>query len=138
MSWKRGQHHHSQSIDLSSLQSSNRAAERTIEQKIIAKEVSLRAQRSLQDQLLVLDSEIATQLSYSRTVETRERVAGRKAGKTHRRTVTDTGLGQITGEEQARGLCKELWGLISLHALECPGLRGQLDSLHKRYRHLLL
>lgn len=136
MSWKRGQHRHSQSTDLSSLHTPNREAERTIEQKIIAKELSLRVQWSLQDQLLVLDSEIATQLSYSRTVETRERLANRDAGKTHRRTATDTGLPQ--GEDQAGRLCKELWGLISLHALECPALRSQLAPLHRQYRHLLI
>lgn len=138
--WKRGQHRHSQSIDLSSVLSQSREVERSIEQKIIAKELSLRVQRSLQDQLLNLDSEIATQLSYSRTIETRERLATREEGKRHRRTATNAGLTYTEKEEgdEARTLCKELWELVCLHALECPALKGQLAPLHRRYRHLLI
>ena len=135
---KRGQHRHSQSIDLSSVLGQSREVERSIEQKIIAKELSLRVQRSLQDQLLNLDSEIATQLSYSRTIETRERLATREEGKRHRRTATDVGLTEKEEGDEARVLCKELWELVSLHALECPALRGQLAPLHRRYRHLLI
>lgn len=100
------------------------AVAKSIEQKIIAKELSLRLTGSIQDKLQVLDSELATHLSRSRAVEVRERMAS-----SHRE--------QSEGKE-AKEVCKELWALLSLHALICPELKRGLGEIYSRHRRLLV